>query len=192
MQLELPPLKYIQKKSDTSEKWLLPMYSLICMCTIAPAPALQLVLSSPFFCRSQCKVDGHPLTLHPPMQGGMKRDSALLTAMLWRLCPGLIQGGEERRKTRFLCQLFVCHNLFPQWSKREAGVKQKCDNESQFGPYFAAESCATTYFLCLGAGCKETGQPQGYTQLVSDKIKISFCISALFSGYWITMKSFKM
>lgn len=29
-----------QEKADTSEKWLLPMYSLICLCTAAPAPAL--------------------------------------------------------------------------------------------------------------------------------------------------------
>lgn len=29
-----------QEKADTPEKWLLPMYSLICLCTAAPAPAL--------------------------------------------------------------------------------------------------------------------------------------------------------
>lgn len=57
---------------------------------------------------------------------------------------------------RFLLQLFVCHNLFPQWSKREAGIEQKCVSESQFGPYFIAESYATTHFLRVG--CK-TGEP---------------------------------
>ncbi|KAF2974303.1 hypothetical protein EK904_009863 [Melospiza melodia maxima] len=41
--------------------------------------------------QSQCKVDGHPLTLRPPAQGRMNRDSALLAAMLWRLCTDLIQ-----------------------------------------------------------------------------------------------------
>lgn len=157
MQLELPPLKYEYKKPGTSEKWRLPTYSLICVCTIAPAAALQLVLSSPIYWRSQCKVDGCPLALYPPTQDRMNRDLALPDAMHRRLYTDLIRGGEERRKTRFLCQLFVCHNLFPQWSKREAGVKQKCDNESQFGPSFAAESCVMTRFLCVGAGCKQTG-----------------------------------
>lgn len=159
MWLELPPSKYECKKPDTSEKWLLSMYSLICMCRRAPAAALQLTCTSPIYCRSQCKVDGSSLAHYAPSQGRMSRDLALPAAMLWRLCTDLIWGGEKRRKTRFLCQLFVCHNLFPQRSKGEAGVKKKCDNKSQFGPYFAPESCATTHFLCLGAGCKETGQP---------------------------------
>lgn len=158
MQLSLPPLKHEYKKPGTSEKRLLPTYSLIYVCRIAPAAALSLVLSSPTSCRSH-RVPGRccPLALCCPTQGQMDRDWAPPAATHRRPCADLIRGGEERRKTRFLCQLFVCHSLFPQRSKKEAGVEQQCDNESQFGPYFAAESCATTHFVCLGAGCKETG-----------------------------------
>lgn len=73
-QTELPPLKYEYRNSCCSEKWLVSMFSLICMRMIAAAAALYLVIfTSPIYCRSQSKADGHPLARFPPTHGRMSR-----------------------------------------------------------------------------------------------------------------------
>lgn len=154
------------QKTGISEKWLLPMYSLICMCTIAAAAALERSFLAQSTAGHRARLVAVPWHFILPRTEEwaetQKHAEPLPAAMHRRLFTDLIQGGEKSRKTRFLCQLFVCHNLFPQWSKREAHIEQKCDNESQFGPYFVAESYATKHFLFLGAGFEETGKPWGY------------------------------